>query len=121
MEWGKGKEWSTTKSIALWKMQSFLMVLSIGIERSSGLKASPLWGRRNFVFSKTSWHNYALQDIFCFLFLVVFIIIIKDTVLVPLSLNFQRSRMFLLCITLSTADIKIHLKLTERSLFDVAR
>lgn len=61
------------------------MVLSIGIERSSGLKASPLWGRRNFVFSKTSWHSYALQDIFCFLFLVVFIIIIKDTVLVPLS------------------------------------
>lgn len=59
--------------------------------------------------------------LFYFLFLVVFIIIFKDTVLVPLALNFQRSGMFLLCITLSTVDIKIHLKLTERSPFDVAR
>lgn len=50
-----------------------------------------------------------------------FIIIFKGTVLVPFARSFQRSSMFLLCITLSTADIKIHLKLTEGSPFVVAR
>lgn len=77
------------------------------------------------MFSKTSWHSYAsvvLGGIFNSLFFGFFFVFIKATFLPPLSLSFQRSsKIFLLCIHLSTANIKTHLKLTEGSLSGVVR
>lgn len=108
MEWRNYKEWSTIKSIALWNMHSFRVNC---IKQSSGLKASPLWGRRNSMFSKSFWHSYALE-MWGFFLVRGFLFLVGGSEILLLIWVFREVYIFFYSVWLWAPQTKTQLSLT---------